>query len=548
MISRYKMFALVFLPAAVVLLFALALLQQKNQELSALQTERLAKNQWLFASLLTEEGAGPEEFRRLSEKTGLRATLVDREGRVLLDSEVQNITESHKEREEIRNALLGVPSTSRRGSRTTRTETVYYAETLPDGRVLRVAYPARYFEPDALLGQNLASLMFLAASAAVFAFFISRRFGAALDELGRAVSVAQEGGAELPSFDNESLDRALYSLSAAVRELRLSSLEKAEMSARLNYILNNISDGVILFEGDRIVYHNQRAREILNSELPGDVGLADRPELITVLKGLTSGTTGELRLGGRVVAVDRAETGSSRLTLLHDISDREKYSGYKSELIGNISHELKTPLALILAAAEVVAKDPETPRPVLEKFLGTIHRNARRLDSLLEDLIFLHKLESLVSHPLAPVNLEDILSEIKDLAATGDKTVIYDFDSGPARIHGSHLISLLTNLVGNAVKYSTGSTVRVAVRKSEKTLEIKVADQGPAIPAGERERIFERFYSLSESRNRGQSGSGLGLAIVKHIARQYNGRVLVADNEFGGNTFCVTLVEKGSGD
>jgi two-component system phosphate regulon sensor histidine kinase PhoR len=544
MISRFKMFILVFLPAAAVLVFALALLQQKNQELSALRTEKMVKSQWLFASLLTGEGAAPEEFRRLSEKTGLRVTLVDREGRVLLDSEAGDLTESHKDREEIRNALLGVPSTARRGSRTTRTDTVYYAEALPDGRILRVAYPAQFFEPNALLAQTLASLVILAALAALFAFLISGRFGAALDELGRAVSDAQEGGTELTSFDNESLDRALYSLSAAVRELKRSSLENAELGARLNYILNNISEGVILFEGDRIMYHNHRAREILNSELPGDVSLADRPELITVLKGLTSGETRELRLGGQIVAVDRAESGSSRLTLLHDISDRERYSGYKSELVGNISHELKTPLALIMAAAEVLVKDTETPRPILEKFLGTIHLIARRLDSLLDDLIFLHKLESLVSLKPAAVNLEDILSEIKDLAAPGDKQVLYDFDSGPAGVHGTHLISLLTNLIGNAVKYSAGRTVKVTVRKSGNSLELKVADEGPAIPAGERERIFERFYSLSESRNRGQSGSGLGLAIVKHIARQYNGRVLVADNESGGNTFSVTLVEK----
>jgi len=548
MIPRLKMFFIVFLPAAAVLVFALALLQQKNQELSAGLTEKMVKNQWLFASLLTEEGASPEEFRRLSEKTGLRVTLVDRTGLVLLDSEVPDITESHKEREEIRNALLGVPSTARRGSRTTRTDTVYYAEALPDGRVLRVAYPAQYFEPNALLAQTLASLTLLAALAAFFAFLISRRFGAALSELSRAVNDAREGGTELPSFDNESLDQALYSLSAAVRGLKLSGLEKAEMGARLDYILNNISDGVILFEGDRLVYHNQRAREILNSELPEDVGLADRPELITVLKGLTSGTISELRLGGRIVAVDRAESGSSRLTLLHDISDREKYSGYKSELVGNISHELKTPLALILSAAEVVAKDPETPRPVLEKFLGTIRLNARRLNSLLEDLIFLHKLESLVRLEPEAVNLDDILVEINDLVDPGGKKVLYDFDSGPAKIHASHLISLLTNLVGNAVKYSTGSSVQATVRKRGGTIEIKVADQGPAIPAGERERIFERFYSLSESRNRGQSGSGLGLAIVKHIARQYNGRVQVAENESGGNTFSVTLLEKGSSD
>jgi len=544
MISRSKMFALVFLPAAAVLLFALALIQQKNLELGAAQTERMMKNQWFFVSLLLEGGG--KNFQRLAESAGLRVTLVDPEGKVLFDTEVRDITESHKDREEIRNALLGVPTLIRRGSRTTRTLTIYYAEALPDARVLRVAYPAEYFDeqPGALLTQTLAGLTILVALAALFALTTSRSFGAALDELGRAVSDAQSGGTELASFNNESLDRALYSLSAAVRELKLSSLKNAELNARLDYILNNISEGVILFEGDHIIYHNQRARDILNSELPAAVSQADRPELITVLKGLTSGAAPELRLGGQIVAVDRAESGSSRLALLHDISDREKYSGYKSELVGNVSHELKTPLTLIMAAAEVLVKDPETARPVQEKFLNTIYKNAHRLDALLEDLIFLHKLESLVISEPTPVNLEDILAEIKDLADPEDKTVLYDFDSGTAKVHGTHLISLLTNLIGNAVKYSTGRTVRVAARKTENALEIEVADEGPAIPAGERERIFERFYSLSESRNRGQSGSGLGLAIVKHIARQYNGRALVTGNESGGNTFRVTLAEK----
>jgi two-component system phosphate regulon sensor histidine kinase PhoR len=546
MISRFKMFLLIFLPVATVLIFALALIQQKNLELNAQQIDKMMKNQWFFVSLLVKEGATGGDFRLLREETGLRVTLVDRDGRVLFDSEVQGVTEAHGDREEIRDALLGVPSRARRHSRMTNTGTIYYAEALPDARILRVAYPAEYFDVqrDALLAQTTAGLVILAALAAGFALFASRRIGTTLDELSRAVSDAQEGGTDLVSFNNESLDRALYSLSAAVRELKLSSQENTGLNARLTYILNNISEGVILFEGDRIIYHNRRAGEILNSELPGAVSLADNPELITVLKALTSGAARELRLGGQIISVDRAESGASRLALLHDISDREKYSGYKSELIGNISHELKTPLTLIMAAAEVVAKDPETPRPVLDKFLDTIYKNARRLDTLLEDLIFLHKLESLMVSEPAATDLEDILLEIRDLVDSGDKEVLYDFASGSARIHVSHLISILTNLIGNAIKYSRGRSVRVSARKTENALEIKVADEGPVIPVGERERVFERFYSLSESRNRGQSGSGLGLAIVKHIARQYNGQVLLTANEFGGNTFSVTLVEK----
>ncbi|MDR2725146.1 MAG: hypothetical protein LBC90_03575, partial [Candidatus Adiutrix sp.] len=155
MISRSNMFALVFLPAAVVLVFTLALIQQKNLELGEAKIERMMKNQWFFVSLLLENRGWGADFTRFAERMGFRVTLVDREGKVIFDSEARDITESHKDREEIRNALLGVPTLIRRGSRTTGAPMIYYAEALPDGRILRMAYPAAFFDeqPGALLTQ-----------------------------------------------------------------------------------------------------------------------------------------------------------------------------------------------------------------------------------------------------------------------------------------------------------------------------------------------------------------------------------------------------------
>ena len=170
MISKLKLFTLIFLPAAGALFCGLALIQQKNIELSADQFAKLMKNQWLFSAMLIKDGAGNDEFRSLFEKTGLRVTVLDREGRVLFDSYGQEITESHWEREEIRNALLGVPSLIRRYSRTTRTRMVYYAQQLPDGRILRLAHQDAYYDEQlsALLTQTLLALVLLVAAVAVF--------------------------------------------------------------------------------------------------------------------------------------------------------------------------------------------------------------------------------------------------------------------------------------------------------------------------------------------------------------------------------------------
>ncbi|MCK5879151.1 MAG: sensor histidine kinase, partial [Holophagae bacterium] len=110
-------------------------------------------------------------------------------------------------------------------------------------------------------------------------------------------------------------------------------------------------------------------------------------------------------------------------------------------------------------------------------------------------------------------------------------------------IQREHLESLLANLIDNAVRYSYGDTVTVNMERSGKTVTISVSDEGPVIPAEQRERIFERFYTISRSRNRQKGGTGLGLSIVKHIATLYKGAVSVAENDRGGNTFTVTLRE-----
>jgi two-component system phosphate regulon sensor histidine kinase PhoR len=106
-----------------------------------------------------------------------------------------------------------------------------------------------------------------------------------------------------------------------------------------------------------------------------------------------------------------------------------------------------------------------------------------------------------------------------------------------------HFHSLISNLLDNAFKYSKGGNIYLEINKNSK-ISIKVEDEGPVIPFEEQGRIFERFYTVSKSRNKYKSGSGLGLSIVKHIAEVYNGTVKLYPNDKGGNTFEVVIYEK----
>lgn len=546
MISKYRLFILIFIPAALVLAMAVVYIQQKNIDLSSAQFEAQLTSQWRLAALLVNDDQNQKQLMSLNKKSGLRVTLIQPDGEVSFDSEANGHLESHKDREEIKKALANTPAMAVRHSRTTNSYMVYYAEKLPTGQVLRIAYPASFYDQqkNALLGQVTAGLGGLIAAVAIFALMISRKTNQVLSSLSLAVKEAQDGGDDLPSFNNDDLDKALFSLSSATRAIRKYSEENLALRQRLEHILANIYEGVLLLENDLILYHNRRAEEILNFKIPEKITEISQQEMIGLFASLAAGYDGDLTLNGNNIIVSQTASNNNRLIMLHDVSDREKYLGYKSDLVGNISHELKTPMTLIMAAAEVIIKDIDIPRPFLEKFLQTIYRNTQRLNILLDNLIFLHQLEGAKEAQPDQTDLVEVENDLKELLGPLGKTVNFSFDQGEARIHATHLLSVLTNLISNAEKYSQGDHIDVAVKKNGATVAISVADQGPVIPPHERERIFERFYSISKSRNREKSGSGLGLSIVKHIARLYNGQAMVEGNALGGNTFTVTLVEK----
>lgn len=364
MISKYRLFILIFIPAALALAAGMILIQQNNSELSAAQFEAQLKSQWQLAAMIVGNRGGQVDLAELHQKQGLRITLIDEEGQVLTDSAVSGPLESHRDRQEIKQALAGQPTMVVRYSRTAGAHTIYYAERLPDGRVLRVAYPAAYYDArsGSLMDQAMAGLALLVAAVALFAFISSRRMSAMLGSLSQAVKEAQNGGLDLPSFDNRDLDQALFALSSASRDLKLYSEENLNLRRRLEYILANINEGVLLLADDRILYHNRRAEEILNHRLPESLADLKNQELMDVFSSFLSGRTGDLQLGDKTILISQAGSEDSRLVLLHDISDRVKYSDYKSDLVGNISHELKTPLTLIMGAAEVILKDADMSR------------------------------------------------------------------------------------------------------------------------------------------------------------------------------------------
>ncbi|MGZ3631361.1 MAG: sensor histidine kinase [Candidatus Limnocylindrales bacterium] len=215
--------------------------------------------------------------------------------------------------------------------------------------------------------------------------------------------------------------------------------------------------------------------------------------------------------------------------------------------VADASHELRTPAALIRANAEVLEREAlvgAEGRPLVEDIVG----EADRLGRLVGDLLTLASSDAtplVVEH--RPVDLAEIAREtVRRTAAfaAGRELRLELVPAEPAPVLGDadRLMQLLLILVDNALDHSpAGGTVTLEVERAAGVVELRVTDEGPGVPAAERERIFEPFASLAGAARDRSGGSGLGLAIARRIAVAHDGRIAVSDGPHGGARFSVTL-------
>ena len=319
----------------------------------------------------------------------------------------------------------------------------------------------------------------------------------------------------------------------------------------LRRILEMLDEGVILIDSEnRVVHYNKWVEKHLNLQIDKNKNLLEttnNSELIEMFSDIIDNKHSfnkQYKVNNRIINVNTLVQEKNRLITFHDVTEMLMYEKYKYELTGNITHELKTPVSLIMNYAETLLNDPEINKDMLQKFLQTIYKGAIRLNNLINDIVELHRLES-IGENFDNVNLEvtDINSLIEELSenySNNGRTIIFHNNVASCKINAEHLLSVITNLVDNALKYTAGD-ITIDINKNNNNIVIAVSDCGPLIPFNERERIFERFYTTSHSKNMQTKGTGLGLSIVKHIAKIYNGNAFVIDNRQGGNTFIVEL-------
>lgn len=330
-------------------------------------------------------------------------------------------------------------------------------------------------------------------------------------------------------------------------------VEKAFSRDSMRRLIENSSTALLVTEKNTIAVANRAARRMLGQHIIGqDARVAFRQPEATSL--LTQGRSGQAIVRGLVRRQDiwtinrQAVTEDLAVIELINQTAEADISRAHTDFVANASHELRTPLAAILGYVETLRESGDSlDSPTAQKFLGTIEREAHRLQSLISDLMSLSRVEA-EKHDL-PTEMLDLATLVERAArdAAGSTRVdrlrlALDY---PARVRGDRqqLEQVIRNLVDNALKYGApGSEVRVELASArEGQVRISVIDRGEGIAPEQIPHLTRRFYRTDPGRSRASGGTGLGLAIVKHIVERHRGRLDIESAVGTGTSVTVRL-------
>ncbi|MGI9327567.1 MAG: phosphate regulon sensor histidine kinase PhoR [Pseudomonadales bacterium] len=362
-----------------------------------------------------------------------------------------------------------------------------------------------------------------------------------------------------PQNTDEVWDQATYTLYQQLYRERARTKEVLERLRSLQVVTESLPDGAIVVSANGEIEQLNAAAKSLLHLTDRDKGrnlatLVRYPEVTALLKNqyqdniieLTSPYVASQQLEIRKFHAPDART----ILLIRDVTELNRLLSMRQEFIANVSHELRSPLTVIVGYLETLADEPLD----LEGMQGLVQRlqsPTKRMQALVEDLLLLTRLESApvpVKQDLSRVFvgglIEQVVADAGALAST-EHELVSDVAS-QARVIGTEneLFSAFSNLVINALRYSpSGGRILVSWRDCEGGAEFSVTDEGVGIAPEHLSRLTERFYRVDLSGARVRGGTGLGLAIVKHVLRRHNSELNVSSTLGSGSRFACVFPE-----
>jgi two-component system phosphate regulon sensor histidine kinase PhoR len=522
---------------------------------------------------LLNEGDTPDVLaKKLGKEIDTRITIIAPDGTVLGDSiEDPTTMENHGTRPEIMDALASGIGESTRFSTTLEQQMMYVAVPVTsEGKLLGIARVALSIDNveksvNHLTRTIILATVAIAVLAILAAWLIARTTTRPIRQLTKASREIAAGQLEkkigLPTKGEiGQLVQAFNEMSSNLKTtVEAISAEKAKLTG----ILANMADGVIMTDVDgNVLLANAAAGKFFGFKEEDAVNkpiieVVHDHEVDEILKlCLKTGQeqnaqfeSGIARRFLRAIAVPIDKDGrlNGALLLLQDLTELKNLQTMRRELVGNISHELRTPIAGIKAMAETLRDGGIDDKETARDFLARIGSESDRLTQIVTELTQLSRIETgQAKLNMESVNLntliDGVLAEMNPMAERQQITLLteQDPDLPPVQADKDRIRQTIINLVHNAIKFNRpAGTVNVSTGYDSKSVTVDVSDSGTGISKEDLPHVFERFYKADKARTGG--GSGLGLAIAKHTVQAHGGDIRVYSEEGKGSIFTFSL-------
>ncbi|MCC5801291.1 two-component system histidine kinase PnpS [Rossellomorea vietnamensis] len=580
------LFALITLIIAVLIGLGLLLGQIfKNFYLDTFNS-RIQKETRLLASSIEENGApkeiDPEMIKGLSDILDVRITVLDKSGDVVHDTDTADSLVGPQQKEIVQEIQKNWDVKQKHKKLVTSgNEYRYYWYPLKNDNGEKMGLLIMSAEVDALERGTQQIWFVLSISlglALVLIIILGSRITVRYTKpIESATNVAMElakGNYRARTYEDRLDETSMLSTSINILARNLQEMVNSQemQQDRLTTLIENMGSALLLIDHRGfVVLTNRTFREFFNLE-ESQLKKVRYHEVIhysEVNKLVEEIFMTEERLRKQILLpykLDRKhyevygapiignnDVWKGIVVVFHDITELKKLEQMRKDFVANVSHELKTPITSIKGFSETLLDgamdDPET----LKSFLDIILKESDRLQSLIQDLLELSKIEKqgfqlFVEEVEVAGLIEDVIPILKGKAKPKDISLQADFESrGTAEVDSYRLKQVFINLISNAIAYTPkGGNVSVTVQDDQDKVYVKVKDNGMGISQEELPRIFERFYRVDKARSRNSGGTGLGLAIVKHIIEAHEGDIEVESELEKGTTFTVTLNKRAS--
>jgi two-component system phosphate regulon sensor histidine kinase PhoR len=499
-----------------------------------------------------------------------RITIIAVDGTVLGDTDQDPLDMvNHASRPEIIAAQSAGFGQATRYSATLRENMMYVAvPVLSQGQVLgvvRVALPLTTVQSyiDSTVTTIIMVIAVVATLVVLAAALLTRMITRPVRRITRAAEGIASGdlAQDIPVHTNDEigrLGRAFNDMSVSLKTTMTGIMEER---GKLVTVLASLTDGVLMTDAEGVVMLANPAAEGLFKFLGKEVighplieAIQDYEIDNAVRKCLLTSTDQTIQLdtaNGRflrvIVVPIMAGRSKAALVLLQDLTELRNLQTMRREMVGNISHELRTPIAGIKAMVETLKDGAVNDKAVTDDFLTRIDDEVDRLTQMVSELTALSRIETGRAEfriEAADINLliTEVVAQMNPLAEK--QQISINTNLGQAlpllKIDKERIRQTLINLVHNAIKFNhSGGQINITTGVANEYANISISDTGTGISQDDLPHVFERFYKADKSRSK--SGSGLGLAIAKHTIQMHGGDIRVQSTEGRGSTFSFSL-------